>query len=482
MAKARVTNRPPTPRRKPPEWFTRPARQRVCIAYPHPSEVGAEFHRSMVNLTVWDAHHDGVFVGGGSHQAVSSGAQITKTRNLIVRQFLDHTDADWLWSIDADMQFEPDTLDRLLKAAHPKDRPIVGGLCFALMRGNAVEVAPTLYGWREDGSPGFKRQLQYEPDNLTQVAATGAACLLIHRSVLVAIRDAKRDDGSPKFPNPWPWFAESVFGEDAISEDLTFCLRAGSLGFPIYVDTGIRIGHSKSIVIAEDSYIAQSMMLQAQAEALAAADPTYVVVPVEKVHAGLPTENDAEHVLVYPNEGDELNLSAKWNRGLRDAESLARAAGHERWNVAILNDDLEMAPDVLDRLAAGLREKDSHAIAYPDQSGQVPPGRYMATQSNQLAGQTMTGWCFMVKGESGLRFDEQFRWWYGDSDIERQVRKNHKLTVAVGGCGVNHFNPTESSKRPDLLALAKDDEARFAAKWGVDPCSLWLALHPEFGQ
>ena len=464
-------------RRQPPPWATKPARERVCVAYPHPSEVDSRFHKSMLDLFVWDAHHEGHIVGGGAHLPIGSGAQITKVRNGIVRDFLDNTDAQWLWCIDADMEFERDTLDRLLAAAHPKDRPIVGGLCFALLRGDAVEVAPTLYDWRPDLSDGFKRRLQYEPDKLTKVGATGAACILIHRSVLVAIRDATKEDGSPKFPNPWPWFAESIFGEDSLSEDLTFCLRAGSLGFPIYVDTGIRIGHVKPIVIDEDAYIAQSQFLQAQAEALASADPTYVVMPVEH---GDELEIFGDRGIRIPNDGD-LNLSAKWNLGLDWAEQMARRAGHPRWNVAIVNDDLEMAPDVLDRLAAGLREKDSHAIAYPDQTGQVPPGRYMATQSNQLAGQTMTGWCFMVKGETGLRFDEQFRWWYGDSDLERQVRKNHQLTVAVGGCGVNHLNPTESSKRPDLLELAKADEKRFAAKWGCDPDSLWLAQHPEFG-
>jgi GT2 family glycosyltransferase len=100
--------------------------------------------------------------------------------------------------------------------------------------------------------------------------------------------------------------------------------------------------------------------------------------------------------------------------------------------------------------------------------------------SDELAGQTMTGFCFVVRGEARLRCDERFVWWYGDSDLERQVRAQGKQTVCVGGARVSHFTPMQST-RGDLLEQAKRDEAAFAEKWGLDPDSLWLALHPEFG-
>lgn len=443
--------------------------QGVIISYPHPEEgVGARFHRSLVSLLAYDAANHGRVIRHGGHAPLSSGAQITKARNKIVEQFL-ATGIDWLWSIDADMEFEPDTLDRLVKAAHPEKRPIVGGLCFSLIRGDAVEVAPTLYQLAQ-GRDGFVRQLQYPPDELIQVGGTGAACMLVHRSVFVKMAE--------KHPRPWPWFAETVFGKDQISEDLTFCLRAGALGYPIYVHTGIKIGHVKPIVIDEGSYISQSMYLAAKAEALAAEAPTYCVVPVKEDTGRTWPAN----TLVVPNDG-ELNLSAKWNKGLEWAEKQAREAGLERWNVAIMNDDLEAGPMFLEELAGALRADDDNWIAYPDFRGQVPKGRYMATQSTELAGQTMSGWCFMVRGESGLRADEQFRWWYGDSDLERQIREARKNVVAVGGVDVSHLHPLESTKNnPELLATAKEDEGRFAAKWQLDPAQLWLATHPEFGQ
>src|SRR5206468_643087 len=91
-------------------------------------------------------------VNGGGHLANSSGANITNARNEVVDAFLDQHDADWLWFIDTDMTFDPDILDRLVKAAHPEKRPIVGALCFSLKDG--TRAVPTIYQIRDDNRLG----------------------------------------------------------------------------------------------------------------------------------------------------------------------------------------------------------------------------------------------------------------------------------------------------------------------------------------
>ena len=185
--------------------------------------------------------------------------------------------------------------------------------------------------------------------------------------------------------------------------------------------------------------------------------PIFVVCAVRE--AGDPVPNvDADDVFVIPNDSGPLNLSAKWNRGIQQAEEAAARAGYDRWNVAVLNDDVRPEPGLL---------------------GLVALGQLIATSIDVLAGQTVTGWAFMLRGEIGLRFDERFRWWYGDSDIERQVRHAGKLTVCVGGAHAHHRGEMRStSSDPSLLALAHEDEARYAEKWGLDPGTLWLALNP----
>jgi hypothetical protein len=138
---------------------------------------------------------------------------------------------------------------------------------------------------------------------------------------------------------------------------------------------------------------------------------------------------------------------------------------------------VEVPNEFCAQLEAGLRSHDDHWIAYPNwRELDLEPGQIVRTSSDGMAGQTMSGWAFMVRGESGLRFDEQFQWWYGDSDLERQVKEAGKFTVCVGGCFARHLDPLRSTlEDPGRLAQAEADEAAFAEKWEIDPGTLWLA-------
>jgi hypothetical protein len=133
----------------------------------------------------------------------------------------------------------------------------------------------------------------------------------------------------------------------------------------------------------------------------------------------------------------------------------------------------------LEKLAAGLRCDPGVWLAYP--GGYDGPSGVYVRHNPECAGQTMTGWAFMLRGEIGLRFDEQFEWWYSDSDMEKQVRAAGKLVVSVGDCDAIHLDPLRSSLESGRMATAKSDEARFAAKWKLDPATLWLAMNTNFG-
>lgn len=228
----------------------------VIVSFLHRADSTSPlFHRSLRALLVRDAYaHPGRIVGEIDREC---SANISSGRCGIVREFLERG-ADWLLMLDDDMTFAPELLDQLLAVADPDERPIVGGLCFgvrpmvdadghdlfnARMAG-PKEAFPTLYGLADDGQ--LVHYLTYPRDALVRVASTGAACLLIHRSVLA---DERWDDG-----HPFPWFRESVFHGKHCSEDHYFCLKAGSLGFPVHVHTGIKLGHVKVDVIDEDWY------------------------------------------------------------------------------------------------------------------------------------------------------------------------------------------------------------------------------------
>ncbi len=210
----------------------------VVLTYCHSHEVGHNFLHSILEMD--------------KSQLVSRVAVMTGTnalpfaRNQSMLGFLE-TDGEWLLILDSDMGFDPDLVPRMLGAAHDIDRPIVGGLCFAQtghepdgMGGYVWKPKPTLM--RRNGD-SMTTLYEYEPDALVKVDATGAACLLVHRSVAEAMR-AKWGD---------TWFDQMLTDRGLIGEDVSFCLRAGELGFPIHVHTGIKTNHLKHTWMSEEA-------------------------------------------------------------------------------------------------------------------------------------------------------------------------------------------------------------------------------------
>ena len=267
---ARNKARTKTHQQGPPRRHRDITGRKVCVSYVNPGQVSAYFMQSMVGLlfrehlkaesglpTALFADRDttGKIVAAGGWLNKYSSANISNARNDIVRDFLAMpAQPDWLWMVDSDMHFEPDTLDKLLASADPDPEsehyaPIVGGLCFGT---NDGKLFATLYGIKDVPGEGVRsyRYDEFPPDAMFQVAATGAACLLIHRTVLEQMRDKN-------FNAVYPWFQETELNGRPCGEDFTFCLRAGMLGFPVWVDTGIKIGHHKSHILTDDMYLEQ---------------------------------------------------------------------------------------------------------------------------------------------------------------------------------------------------------------------------------
>lgn len=216
---------------------------KVVVAYVHPVEVSAYFLQSLIGLLLYDV--------SGSHRIANvisevSSANISQARNVLVRRFLDGK-GDWLLFVDSDMAFPPNVVEEIARNAHTEKAPVVGGLCFGV---NDGVLFPTMYGLGQtvDGQIGVTRHDGPIPENtMVQVAATGAAFLLIHRDVLTAVEAAG-------FNPTFPWFQETELSGRPCSEDFTFCLRVGKAGFPVWVDTGVPIGHHKSQLLTVELY------------------------------------------------------------------------------------------------------------------------------------------------------------------------------------------------------------------------------------
>ena len=218
----------------------------VCVAFIHPGETSAFFTTSMLAMMLYDGHTERHITGLVNEW---SSANVSAARNKLTALFCDEKpDADWLMFIDADMGFEHDALERLMRVADPDTAPVVGGLCFGAQ---ADRLFPTIYQVvRVESGLRVNRTHEYERDAVVQVAATGSAFLLIHRRVIEAVREAR-------VSKAFPWFQETELDGDPVGEDITFCLRAGMLGFPIFVDTRVKVGHHKSWLLTEEVFESQ---------------------------------------------------------------------------------------------------------------------------------------------------------------------------------------------------------------------------------
>jgi hypothetical protein len=255
-------NRPKTGAKAKAKPVVQTSDQRVVIAYIHPGETSGYFTQALVNTLMFDQATERHVVGCLNEW---SSANVSSARNSLTGRFLDEYDAEWLLWIDADMAFEHDALPRLLASADAAERPIVGGLCFGAHFGRLF---PTIYQFARDEQEKIRtvRVEDYPIDALVPCAASGAAFLLIHRKVLEAMRDRA-------FNAAFPWFQETELGGQPAGEDITFCLRAGICGFPIYVNTAVQIGHHKSTVLDHATFQAQrAAASEAEGEPDAAAD------------------------------------------------------------------------------------------------------------------------------------------------------------------------------------------------------------------
>lgn len=154
-----------------------------------------------------------------------TGSLIYASREAIAEKAVNEGFDYVLW-IDSDMTFPPTLLLDLI--AHDKD--IVTGVC--AMRRHPY--TPCVYIEKE----------KYEaitdwPDRLFEVDACGFGAILTKVEVL-----EKMFEKYQTCFQPLPGFGE----------DMSFCRRAKELGFKIYADPNIDIGHIGKTIVKKDSF------------------------------------------------------------------------------------------------------------------------------------------------------------------------------------------------------------------------------------
>jgi hypothetical protein len=201
---------------------------------------------------------------------------LAAARSEIAAYFLDHSDGEWLFMVDTDMGFAPDTVDRLVESAMTNSVPVLGALCFGQridpdvrqgeLHAARLRIQPTIYAYleRPNGERGFQSVTKYRRDAFQHVAGTGAACILIHREALEAVG-----------ANPFMPITDPQAGGNGtprtFSEDLSFCIRVQAAGLEMGVDTSIKTTHYKGGLFLDETTFAmqQETLVQARGHAIA---------------------------------------------------------------------------------------------------------------------------------------------------------------------------------------------------------------------
>jgi GT2 family glycosyltransferase len=170
----------------------------------------------------------------------SAGPLVALARNLLAEQFLTY-DLEWLCMVDTDIVFAPDAVSRLLEDADPIHQPIMSALYYVFEDGMKI---PAAYVNDGVGSELDIHPIEdFEDPEIVRVFSVGAGFLLVHRSVFETI---KKDSAGERC-----WFREGVIAGRDFGEDVSFCIRAAISGFPVHVNTGVRVGHIKSAMLGE---------------------------------------------------------------------------------------------------------------------------------------------------------------------------------------------------------------------------------------
>jgi len=144
--------------------------------------------------------------------------------------------------VDTDQRFPLESFKKLVQAADAKERPIVAGVVFGGFDTGGIYLEPVPCIFRLDYEDGGLRSFHdYPEDSVVQVDAAGTGCLMVHRSVF----ERFREEADPHQTERWCYFQDLPMNGEWIGEDLLFCLKAVSYGFPIHAVTGAILPHER---------------------------------------------------------------------------------------------------------------------------------------------------------------------------------------------------------------------------------------------
>ena len=154
-----------------------------------------------------------------------SGTLVHVGRDKLALKAISSNYTHVLW-LDSDMVFTDDLFDELMDSG----KDFVTGIA----HGRREPYASCLF---TEIFPNVKRFDDTYPNRLFKVAGCGMACVLMSVEVLRSV---------------WAHHSTAFFPTRDLGEDLAFCQRSSELGFEIWANPFVRVGHVGHMVIYPD--------------------------------------------------------------------------------------------------------------------------------------------------------------------------------------------------------------------------------------
>ena len=237
----------------------------IFIATPcYGGQIGEPYFRSMMRLAIMCNKFDIQF----TVSTLANESLITRGRNTLVSFFMEHPEATHLFFIDADIEFDPNDLLRMVAydkpitvGAYPK-KAINWQSIMDASRRNQDETVQTIEGHSsnyvvnfdflkdDNGKPLPQIQIR---DNLVKLKDAGTGFMCIKKEVIQQMFDAHPElkyandiNVDKKFEKHMYALFDTMIDPDSrryLSEDYTFCRLWQNMGGEVYLDPRTALNH-----------------------------------------------------------------------------------------------------------------------------------------------------------------------------------------------------------------------------------------------
>ena len=200
---------------------------KTMVLVPCMEAVQTEFCQSLVNLQK---------VGDVCFEFLS-GSLVYKSRTDLGRKAI-HAGVDFCLWLDSDVIFPPGLMVDLMEDIQGRD--MVTGV-YHMRR---APFKPVIWKKLRQGLTAFENEnevwLDYPKDQgIFEVEGCGFGCVMTSGKLLKACLDNYGLPFSPRL---------------GFGEDITLCLEANELGFKLYCDSSVKVGHIGQLIVTEEVY------------------------------------------------------------------------------------------------------------------------------------------------------------------------------------------------------------------------------------